>query len=373
MSIFNFGLEELLSKTCQLKISIDKNTFSTRPNSHSEKVQSGIFKSSFEKNNLVEPQSANFLKPITITPSKCQNIFIREESKDASLSVNRSRESKSGSQRIDTEENKKPNSIQVISDDTKLDPEEKLRRFELMLSSVVHEFRTPINAFSNVTTLLELNLSTLRAIFKGLKIKDEGMLKDMDHIWKSSSKYFKTCHISSTMMTKLTDDILDLSKINNGVFELNEHPFEIEQLVEEITYVFEYQCQQKGIDFEFLCDEYTRQQIFCSDINRIKQVLLNLISNSFKFTCEGSISVSLSIGSNSLTVKGASRTLYISVKDTGAGIAEEEATHLFSIFGRYNSSKNKKVNCKGTGLGLAISKQLVNKMGGDIMLESEPN
>ena len=95
------------------------------------------------------------------------------------------------------------------------------------------------------------------------------------------------------MMTKLTDDILDLSKMKAGVFELNPKPFELYQLVEDITYVFEGQCEQKGIGFKFNCTEEVSNQSFCTDINRLRQVLLNFISNAYKFTCLGSINVNM--------------------------------------------------------------------------------
>lgn len=112
-----------------------------------------------------------------------------------------------------------------------------LKNMELMFSSVVHEFRTPINSFVTDVSLLKLNFDSLKAIIRKNGLSD-GQLK---HIWESSAKYFKTCQISSKMMLKLTDDILDLSKINNGVFELNEGQFELRELIEEITYVFESQ------------------------------------------------------------------------------------------------------------------------------------
>jgi signal transduction histidine kinase len=112
-----------------------------------------------------------------------------------------------------------------------------IKNVELMFSSVVHEFRTPINSFVTDISLLKLNFDSLKAIIRKNGLTDE----HLKHIWESSAKYFKTCQISSKMMMKLTDDILDLSKINNGVFELNECQFEIRELIEEITYVFESQ------------------------------------------------------------------------------------------------------------------------------------
>ena len=249
--------------------------------------------------------------------------------------------------------------------------EDKLKNLEIMFSSVVHEFRTPINAFSNAISLLKLNFDSLKAILRDAEFGDEELKTEIAHIWESSSKYFKICNISTTMMTNLTDDILDLSKVNAGVFELNEDIFSIKQLVEEITYVFQGQCEQKGIYFQFICGEADLRQTFYSDVGRIKQVLLNLISNSFKFTCEGGITVTLSVGSQLNKEHKGSRVLYLSVEDTGAGISEIEAENLFKPYGKASSAKCKMLNSKGTGLGLNISKELVTRMGGEITLTSQ--
>ena len=102
-------------------------------------------------------------------------------------------------------------------------------------------------------------------------------------------------NISTQMMDKLTDDIMDLSKIKEGVFSLNEKNFNISTLVEEITFIFETQCQLKGISFEVICDEFSRNQSFCSDKGRISQILINFISNSLKFTTQGCVCVKIEV------------------------------------------------------------------------------
>lgn len=119
--------------------------------------------------------------------------------------------------------------------------QEKNQNLERMFSSVVHEFRTPINAFSNATTMLKYNIDMLRSMIIEFNIDDQEINEELEHIWTSSEKFLKTCHISSTMMTNLTDDILDLSKIEAGAFNLNEQPFQMKTLAEEITYIFEGQ------------------------------------------------------------------------------------------------------------------------------------
>lgn len=164
-----------------------------------------------------------------------------------------------------------------------------------MFGKVVHEFRQPINAIQSSTCILELNINSLKAIFNSMGLKQGHMSREIDNIWESCAKFLKTSQISTRMMTNLTDDILDLSKINAGVFELIEKPFPVSDLVEEVSYIFEVQCEQKGIGFEFTCSEELKTTLFCSDINRIKQILLNFISNAFKFTSVGSITVTVEL------------------------------------------------------------------------------
>ena len=175
-----------------------------------------------------------------------------------------------------------------------------------------------------------------------------------------SSKLLKTWNISSWMMTKLTDDILELSKIKAGVFQLNEKSFKIGSIIRDITYFFENQWEAKNISFEVRCEKEVREESFNSDEQRIKQILLNFLSNSLKFTSQGGISVNIDLYVTTDSDK-VSRSLYIWVQDSGEGISDEEKSKLFKWFGRVNNSKNNKRNEKGTGLGLFLSKQLIGK------------
>ena len=228
-----------------------------------------------------------------------------------------------------------------VKDELKIE-QEKNQNLEKMFSSVVHEFRTPINAFCNATTMLKFNIDSLRSMIIELDIDDKEINEELEHIWRSSEKFLKTWHISSTMMTNLTDDILDLSKIEAGVFSLNEQPFQLRGLVEEITYIFEGQWNQKGIYFEFVWEQDILDQFFCSDICRIKQILLNLISNSVKFTSAGGITVSVSLGRITDEKGKPKRKLYFSVKDTGIGISKEDWNNLFTLYGTVSNEESKR-------------------------------
>ena len=167
-------------------------------------------------------------------------------------------------------------------------------------------------------------------------------------------------------MASLTEDILDFAKIEAGMFALNEKPFEIGALVTEIEFIFENQCNQKGLWLRIDCPEALRHTLFDSDADRIRQILMNLISNAFKFTNRGGIAVTFE-----LIDFHNSRLMKVSVIDTGIGISESDSKGLFQVFGMIHKHRDE-FNMKGTGLGLTISQKLVRMLGGKISMESEP-
>ena len=168
-------------------------------------------------------------------------------------------------------------------------------------------------------------------------------------------------------MESLTEDILDFAKIEAQMFTLNERPFIIEDLIKDITFIFDFQCKQKGLKLEVNSRGLDKVE-FCSDIGRIKQILVNLLSNAYKFTNEGSITLNFKIF-NKNHWEDRSRVLTVEVIDTGVGISDSDNKGLFQLFGTMNSA-NDQFNMKGTGLGLTISKKLVTLMGGQIKLKS---
>ena len=188
-----------------------------------------------------------------------------------------------------------------------------------------------------------------------------------------NEKFFRICKISTTSLMSLVEDILDLAKFEAGTFSLNEQPFSIRSLVQDIEYVFEFQWAQKGIYFNVDVEHSILHEIFSSDVGRIKQILNNLISNAFKFTQQGGITLHISSKSK-FDASSFERVRYLEfeVSDTGVGIPSKDIPRLFKMFGMANKHLGK-INSNGTGLGLTISKKLVESLGGKISLKSKIN
>ena len=156
----------------------------------------------------------------------------------------------------------------------------------------------------------------------------------------------------------LVEDILDLAKIEAGKFDLTIKPFAVKVLLEEIKFIFNQQCEQKGLYLKIEWPDKILGARFSSDISRIRQILLNLISNSFKFTNQGGIKISVDAIFKPID-GGIRRYLNFWVSDTGVGISEEDKKGLFKMFGTVKKHRET-FNWKGTGLGLTITQKLVH-------------
>ena len=272
-------------------------------------------------------------------------------------------------------ENNKNSYIHVFNNTTTLKKfeQEKTRNecIHLMLSSISHEFRTPINAFSNSMYLLESNYLLLLQ-----KLKEPEYTNIRDNLVhqrqiEANERFFKICKISTSNLLCLVEDILDLAKFEAGTFSLHEKLFSISSLVGEIDYIFGFQWTQKGIAFKIDVSEELMASSFCSDMGRIRQVLINLISNAFKFTMKGGITLKIKSASDFDPAKfERCKFLKFSVIDSGIGIHEKEIPKLFKLFGMVNRHRNN-INSRGTGLGLSISKKIVESLGGKISLNSK--
>ena len=211
-----------------------------------------------------------------------------------------------------------------------------------------------------------------------LKIEDsvyDSIKKDLIPLRQKeiNEKLFKICKISTTSLLSLVEDILDLAKIQAGTFKLNNQMFLIGTLAAEIGYIFEFQWAQKGIAFKIKVSDELKDSSFWSDIGRIKQVLINLISNAYKFTVVGKITLKVS-WKHAFDHSSFERRKYLKFKvyDTGVGISENEIPKLFQLFGTWGVNQNN-LNSRGTGLGLAISKKIVESLGGHINIKSNEN
>ena len=209
------------------------------------------------------------------------------------------------------------------------------------LARMSHEMRTPLNA---VVGLSELILNN-----GGLNAEAEDRLEKI--------------HISGMTLLGLVNDILDISKIESGKFELHPTEYDTPSLINDILSLNTVRIGEKPIKFELKVDEELPALLYGDDL-RIKQIFNNLLSNAFKYTASGVVSWNMGFER-----EGDSVWLVSSVRDTGIGIKPEDMDKLFSDYGQVDTKTNRAA--EGTGLGLAITKRLVKMMDGAIEMKSE--
>lgn len=209
------------------------------------------------------------------------------------------------------------------------------------LSRMSHEIRTPMNAIVGLTDLIEMKQ----------QLTDDAK-KDLKKI-KSSSQY----------LLSLINDILDMSRIENSKMEIASEPFAISVLFGDIESMLTQEAGKKGLNFKL--EQHISNDIVTGDAIRLRQVILNLLSNAFKFTPYGG-TVTAQITEDGQTEENAVYT--IRVADTGVGIAKEDQKRIFKSFEQVGSNYSKS---QGTGLGLAISSSIVQAMGGELKIKSD--
>lgn len=211
----------------------------------------------------------------------------------------------------------------------------------IFLATMSHEIRTPMNGVLGMAALLGETAQT-----------------------PEQQEYTDTIRSSGEALLTVINDILDFSKIESGNLELDNHAFDLRNCIEEVMDVFAARASQKGLDLVYQIDYQIPAQIV-GDSHRLRQILLNLISNAMKFTHQGEIFVSVSL----LKMDSNKLELAFHVRDTGIGIPKDKLSRLFKAFSQVDSSTTRKYG--GTGLGLVISERLVQLMGGTISVESE--
>lgn len=219
--------------------------------------------------------------------------------------------------------------------------EEALRFSSLkssFLSNMSHEIRTPLSSIIGFSDIL-----------RDTPLDEE------------QTDYVGTINRCSETLLRLINDILDISKIENGLLQIDRHRFDIKELHEDIHKMFSVKCQDKNVDLELKLDEKISTYAW-GDSHRLRQILMNLVGNAVKFTDKGRIRIEVK--------KDVAKGLYRwTVSDTGKGIDCDNIKKLFRSFYQEDPSISRMYG--GSGLGLMISKNLVELMGGEISVESK--
>lgn len=219
------------------------------------------------------------------------------------------------------------------------------------LANMSHELRTPLNSLLILSQLLTEN-------------------KD-GNLTAKQKEYAQTIYMSGADLLKMIDEILDLSKVESGKMEVNHEKVNISDLQSFVEQNFAPVAMSKNLKLHFETDENLPPS-FISDGHRVKQILRNLLSNAFKFTSSGSITVNMKLAEKSELPEYFDVDIpYISmsVKDTGIGIAQDKIDLVFEAFQQVDGTTSRKYG--GTGLGLSISRELSKLLGGEIKLRSE--
>jgi CheY-like chemotaxis protein/anti-sigma regulatory factor (Ser/Thr protein kinase) len=161
----------------------------------------------------------------------------------------------------------------------------------------------------------------------------------------------------------LINNVLDMAKIDGGSTELQSAPFDLSELVRSVVDLMRVRAQEKGLELSLEQSPGIAVYVW-GDAEKLRQVLLNLVSNAVKYTEQGSVTVRLEVA----PIEGSQVQVKVQVQDTGAGISQEDQQHIFDPFVQVGKLSSQ----KGTGLGLAITKKFVDLMGGNIRVESEP-
>lgn len=266
--------------------------------------------------------------------------------------------------------------LHIFIDNTvneKLKHEKTLREYQrMMLSSVAHEFRNPLNAIKGNLMLIEMN-------------QDPRI-----------EKFVRVSKNSCLLLNSYVEDILDLGRIEGSAFQLNNEEFKIEEILQEVKDIFELEMKHRRIKFKMnIAPRFSIVNVY-SDRDRLRQVVINLVSNAIKF-CNSTIIIDvfqLFGGSDSEYSKEERKdaddeislpdfdptiaakklihgqsiyggdSVFVSVTDDGDGIAPQDQEKLFKLFGKIKKTHHR--NKKGCGLGLTVCKKIMQKMNGDI-------
>ena len=216
--------------------------------------------------------------------------------------------------------------------EAQLKAEEANQLKSAFLANMSHEIRTPLNAIVGFSNLLS-------------------MVEDKEEMLE----YAGIIETNTELLLQLINDILDMSKIESGMYYFHVTQVDANQLMSEVEQVARLRIRTDEVSLSFA--ERLPQCVFHTDKNRLIQVLTNLVVNAIKFTSQGEIQIGYRLQD--------AHTLYFYVSDTGCGMSAEQCEHVFERFVKYNTF------IQGTGLGLSICKMIIEKLGGEIGVQSE--
>ncbi|WGW04332.1 PAS domain-containing hybrid sensor histidine kinase/response regulator [Tropicibacter oceani] len=219
--------------------------------------------------------------------------------------------------------------------------EEGARAKSIFLATMSHEMRTPLNAILGMADLLA-----------------DGDLGD------EQNEYVSTIQSASTSLLALINDVLDFSRLEAGKVEFENAPLSPAETVQDAAQMLRTMAREKGVFLDVAIKE-TLPKMALADAGRIRQILINLIGNAVKFTDTGGVTVTAEAAENT-----AGWRMRVVVRDTGIGVPEDRAEHIFGEFQQADAATTRRFG--GTGLGLPISRALAQRMGGNITLLPQP-
>ncbi|MBD2026796.1 HAMP domain-containing protein [Leptolyngbya sp. FACHB-711] len=221
------------------------------------------------------------------------------------------------------------------------------------LANMSHELRTPLNSLLILARLFAEN--------------SDGNLSD------KQIEYARTIYSAGNDLLGLINDILDLAKIESGTMSIETEPMSINDFRNHLDRTFRQVAQDRNLEFQMNFDPQLPRTLY-TDAKRLQQVLKNLLSNAFKFTEQGQVSLNVSLATGGWsfdkeTLNRADRVIAFAVTDTGIGIAPDKQQVIFEAFQQADGTTSRKYG--GTGLGLSISREITRLLGGEIRLKSE--
>jgi signal transduction histidine kinase/ActR/RegA family two-component response regulator len=223
----------------------------------------------------------------------------------------------------------------------KMEAEQASKAKSQFLAKMSHEIRTPMIGILGMAE--QLTKSSLQ---------------------KNEQRLAMTVHRSGETLLSILDDVLDFSKIEAGKLELEQIPFSMQDICDDVISIFTDQATEKNLRLFSHTDDDCSDR-FLGDPVRIKQILINLISNAIKFTAKGEVVLTVSCSG-----ENQGKSVWLAVTDTGIGIADSAQDEIFNSFSQADNSMTRKFG--GTGLGLSIVRQLAHLMGGSCGLQSTP-